>query len=298
MPPHTHSHAAPAAPEPSVSEAPERRSWSRLGLISTGALIGLTGLAATTALWKLIGIAWIAFAAMAGAAALGLRAAAKRHAQRLVWGYGLAAGAMITSAAVFLVPEAVAQGAALGGFGIALGIVVGFGLHTLAHQLTHAGLPLEHTTTELTAHALADGAIIGLVYAAMPDLGLVLGLAIVSHKGPAGYAAARRLRQARRPVSLVLLPASATGIAALAVGLAQPTGAAWVQALVLGFATGVFLHVAMDFLPRCEIGGEIHEAAGLSEGDHHLLDRLRWHAVVSTAAGGLLVFAAWLLLSR
>lgn len=298
MPPQpTTSPQASSDAEVSVEERADARV-SRLGLASFALLATLTVPAALAGLWKLLGVSWIAFAAMAGAAPLGLRAAAGRHAQRLVWSYGLAAGAMITSAAVFLVPEAVAHDAALGGFGIALGIVVGFGLHTLAHQLTHAGLPLEHTTAELTAHALADGAILGLVYAAMPDLGLVLGLAIVSHKGPAGYAAARRLRRARRPVSLVLLPASATGLAALAVGLAQPSGVVWMQALVLGFATGVFLHVAMDFLPRCELGGEIHEAAGLAESDHHLLDRLRWHAVASTAAGSLLVFAAWLLLSR
>lgn len=272
---------------------------SRLGLASLALLAALTVPAAVVGLWKLLAVVWFAFAAMAGAVPLGLRTATQRkasaaqQARRLVWGYGLAAGAMITSAAIFLVPEAMQHGAALGGLGIALGIIVGFALHTMAHQLTHAGWPFEHTTTELTAHALADGAIIGLVYTAMPELGLVVGLAIVSHKAPAGYAAGRRLRRAGRPVSLVLLPASATGLAALPVGLLAPPGAAWVQALVFGFATGVFLHVAMDFLPRCEIGGEIHEAAGLHEADHHLLDRLRWHAVGSTALGGLLVAAAW-----
>jgi ZIP family zinc transporter len=75
-----------------------------------------------------------------------------------------------------------------------------------------------------------------------------------------------------------------------------------VHALVFGIATGVFLHVALDFLPRCEIGGEVSEAAGLTEGEtgedefdaqHHLLDRLRLHAVASALVGGLVVFVAW-----
>ncbi len=39
------------------------------------------------------------------------------------------------------------------------------------------------TTIAIAAHALSAGLVIGLVYASMPDLGILLGLAIVSHKG-------------------------------------------------------------------------------------------------------------------
>jgi len=56
----------------------------------------------------------------------------------------------------------------------------------------------------------------------------------------------------------------------------------------------VFLHVAMDFLPRCELGGDVYEVANVSGDAHALLDRLRLHAVGSTAAGALAVFLAWL----
>lgn len=279
-----------------AKETLENRRGLRVGLASTAVLVVLSGLALAAGLWKLLAIAWVAFIAMMGAAPFGARASARAHARRLVWGYGLASGAMITSASLFLVPSAIGHDAAVGGLGLALGVIAGFAIHTAGHQLTHTHLLLDHTTTELAVHALAAGSIIGLVYAAMPELGPLLGLAIVSHKGPAGYAAARRLRGAGRPASVLLLPASAVGLAALPVGLLDVPEVAWVNALVFGFATGVFLHVAMDFLPRCELGGEIYEAAQLSGGDHALLDRLRLQAVLSTALGGAAVLAAWLLL--
>ena len=288
----TSSAAAPAQAGPGASH---------LGAASLGLLAALSVAAAATGLWTLLGLAWFSFAAMAGGLVLGARAArhtapAGPQAQPLVWSYGLASGAMIASAALFLVPEAVAYDSSLGGLGIALGVVVGFALHTLGHQLTHVGLPLDHTTTELTAHALTDGAVVGLVYTATPELGWLLGLAIFSHKAPAGYAAARRLAQRGLSVSRLLLPAGAVGLAALPVGLLGLPNAPALSAVVFGFATGTFLHVAMDFLPRCELGGELSEAAGLVAADHALLDRLRVQAVLSTALGSAAVAVAWALL--
>jgi ZIP family zinc transporter len=270
-----------------------------------------TLLAVGAALWKLLVIGWVAFLAMAGGAWLGSRARnggtadRVRHATRLAWGYGLASGAMITSTGAFLIPSAIGHHPAFGGFGIAAGVLLGFVLHAAQHQLAHLRLPFDVTTLELTAHALAAGLVIGAVYATMPALGPALGLAIVSHKGPAGYAAARRLRHEGRNPWGLLVPAAAVAVTAVPVGLAAPPDNAVVHALVFGVATGIFLHVALDFLPRCEIGGEVSEAAGLThgthEGDephgfdaaHHLLDRLRLHAVASAWVGGGIVFVAW-----
>jgi len=272
---------------------------SRVGVAATLLLAALSAVAVavgTTGSRKLVGISWIAFLAMAAAIPLGARAG-ERGAGGLVWGYGLAAGAMVTSAAVFLVPQAIGQHPRWGGFGIAFGLLAGFGSHTVGHRLAHMDLPMDRTVAELTAHALSAGVIIGIVYGNMPELGALLGLAIVSHKGPAGYAAARRLVTAGQRPSVLLVPATGVGIAGIASSLIALPAAGPVRGLVFGFAAGVFLHVAMDFLPRCEIGSEVHDLLSVSGDAHALLDRLRLHAVASTSIGGLVVLAAWLVIS-
>ncbi|MXR22058.1 ZIP family metal transporter [Halobacterium bonnevillei] len=281
------------------SVAAARARTSRLGAVSLLAFVALSAYVFTTgSATKLLGISWVAFGAMAGAAVVGARANTE-HPTGLVWGYGLASGAMVASSAAFLLPQAIGYAAKPGGFGVAAGILVGFGAHTVGHLVTHRNLPLDRTTAELTAHALAAGSIIGVVYTAMPDLGPLLGLAIVSHKGPAGYAAARRLTTQGRSPMMLLLPAAGVGLAALAVTvLSFPTDAVF-RAVVFGFAAGIFLHVAMDFLPECETGSEVHAAATRGDHvdahDHELLDRLRLHAVGSTVLGGLAVVVAFLL---
>ncbi|WP_436923473.1 ZIP family metal transporter [Halosimplex amylolyticum] len=274
---------------------------SLVGGAGVVALLALSVVAAVTETWKVLVIGWVAFAAMAAGAYLGGRADSTDP-QRLVWGYGLASGAMVTSAAMFLVPQAIGIGRSagapqIGGIGIALGIVVGYSGHVAGHRLTHRDLPMDVTTAQITAHALSAGLIIGLVYGSMPTLGLLLGLAIVSHKGPAGYAAARRLRRNGKPVSALLLPAAGVGITAIpSASLPVPEVAA-LNAVVFGFAAGIFLHIAMDFLPVCEAGSEIDQVCSLHEESHQLLDQLRVHAVGSTAVGAVAVVAAWVVLT-
>ena len=270
---------------------------SLVGVAAVLVLLGLTGLALTAGLWKVTVIAWVAFFAMAGFAPFGARAAGTNDAYQLVWGYGLAAGAMVTSAAVFLLPQAIGLHPQVGGFGVAAGLLVGYGAHTVGHRLSHLDTPFDDTAAQLSAHALSAGAIIGLIYATMPELGLLLGLAIVSHKGPAGYAAARRLRLAGKPVTVLLLPAAGVGLTAIPSALIQPPAIPTIQAAIFGFAAGVFLHVAMDFLPRCEQGSEVADVASLSDDAHALLDRLRTHAVLSTLLGGVAIFLAWVAIS-
>lgn len=269
---------------------------SRVGLGAFAVFVALSAYAVSAGLWKLLGISWAAFVAMAGSAVVGARTRDESPAL-LVWGYGLASGAMITSAAVFLLPSAIGHHPQFGGFGVALGVLVGFASHSIGHRLAHLDMPLDRTVAELSAHALAAGVVIGVVYGNMPELGLLLGLAIVSHKGPAGYAAASRLSRNRKDVTAVLLPAVGVGLTAIAAASIQLPAAPAVRGIVFGFATGIFLHVAMDFLPRCELGSEIHDALAVDGDAHALLDRLRLHAVASTVLGGLIVFGAWLLLA-
>lgn len=272
----------------------DERGASLLGGASTVVFVAASGLAWAVGQKKLFGIAWIAFLSMVVAGWLGERAP-RENASALVWGYGLASGAMVTSAAVFLLPQAIGQHATYGGFGVALGLLVGFGAHTLGHRLAHMDLPLDRTLAELTIHAVTAGAIIGIIYGNMPELGLLLGLAIVSHKGPAGYAAVNRYTRQDGDWRAILLPAAGVGIAATASSFLALPASAPIRGVVFGFATGVFLHVAMDFLPECELGSEIHESL-THEGDAHtVLDRMRIHAVASTAIGGTVVFLTWLI---
>lgn len=259
-------------------------------------LVLFSFLAILQANWKIIGISWIAFTAMALSIPLGVRAASQNKLNRLIAGYGLASGAMITSAAIFLVPTAINHHPVYGGLGIAAGIIAGFAIHTLNHGLSHTTSSFDPVVLELTSHALAAGLIIGTVYAAMPELGLLLGLAIVSHKAPAGYAASRRLTIRGKSAALILLPAAAIGLTALPVSLLNIPGNAIVNALIFGFATGVFFHVAIDFLPECEVGGKIHQETDLDHDEHHKLDRYRRWAVLNTFVGGLVVFVAWYLI--
>ncbi|MFT4921199.1 MAG: ZIP family zinc transporter [Haloarculaceae archaeon] len=270
--------------------------WENISPVGVGGaalLVILSGLAAVSGLTKLLVISWVAFVGMSVGAAVSTRTPAS-YPRRLVWGYGLASGAMVTSSAVFLLPQAIGLHPRIGGFGVAVGLLVGYGAHVVGHRLSHVDLGMDVTAAEITAHSLSAGLIIGLVYGSMPSLGLLLGLAIVSHKGPAGYAAAHRLREADNPVSALLLPAAGVGVTAIPAALLPVPQVDAVSAAIFGFAAGVFLHVAMDFLPSCEVGGEVDQVCSLSEHSHGLLDRLRIHAVASTLLGGFAVFLAWL----
>ena len=283
-----HSHGG-SVDEDQTSERQDRL----LGVGGIVLLLVASVVAVVTGAWKLLGIGWVAFGSMAGAAAWGAREG-NRAPATLVWGAGLASGAMVTSAALFLLPDAINHHPAFGGLGIAAGIVGGFSAHAIGHRVSHVDLAVDTTVLQLTAHAAAAGAIIGIVYGNMPELGPLLGVAIVSHKGPAGYAAADRLTRQERSWLPILVPAAGVCVVAVLSSVVALPASAPLRGLVFGFATGVFLHVAMDFLPRCELGSEIHEALSIDGDAHALLDRLRLHAVASTVIGAGVVVAAWL----
>ena len=266
-----------------------------VGVVGLVALV-LLSVSATVAgvSWKLVTVSWAAFAAMAIGAPLGARAVQSSHPLEPVWGYGLASGAMITSAALFLIPQALGQHTRLGSLGIAVGFLGGYVGHTVGHQFTHLDLPVDHTTAELTVHALSAGAIIGAIYTAMPSLTSVLGIALVSHKAPAGYATARRLAGRGQSVVPLLLPAAAVGLAALPVGIVGFAPGGELRGLLFGVAAGVFLHVAVDLLPECTTGSEACPVDAADHDDpHKFRDRLRRHAALSSTLGGVVVAVAW-----
>jgi ZIP family zinc transporter len=270
-----------------------------LGVGGVVALVVLSVVALATAVTpKLVAISWVAFAAMAVGAPLGARAARTATPRETVWGYGLASGAMVTSTALFLIPQALGQHGRFGSLGIAAGFLAGYAGHAVGHRLTHRDLPIDRTAAELTAHALAAGAIIGAIYAAMPSLTSILGVALVSHKAPAGYAAARRLADDGRAVVTLLLPAAAVGLVALPVGIVGIAPSPVVRGLLFGAAAGVFLHVAVDLLPECTAGSDTCPVDAVRESDEHRTrDRLRAHAAGSAIGGGVAVALAWALVA-
>ncbi len=266
------------------------REWIVGGLGVAGLLLLTLVAAGFGVTWKLIAISWAAFGAMALGAPLGARAATSNRPLEPVWGYGLASGAMITSAALFLIPQALGQHMRYGGLGIAVGFLAGYVGHMLGHRVSHLDLPIDRVSTELTAHAVTAGAIIGAIYAAMPSLTSILGIAMISHKGPAGYAAARRLADSGRSVAPLLLPAAAVGLIALPVGVVGFSPSPIVRGLFFGAAAGVFLHVAVDMLPECSAGSDT--CPGTAQQVH----QLRSHAAMSSIVGASAVVGAWLLI--
>lgn len=267
-----------------------RAGWA--GVAAVLVLVAVSVPTATAGLGKVLTIAWVSFVATVGGAALGARASPGPYG--LVWGYGLASGAMLMSAAGFLVPPAIRFDPDAGGFGVAVGMIAAYVGHTFRTRMSGDRALLDDTVMRLTTHAVAAGLAIGVVYATLPEVGVLLGLGIVSHKAPAGYATARRLTRVGKPARILLVPAVGVGVPAAVVALVVPPAVPLAGAAVFGFAAGVFLHLAADFLPRCETGSEVaREAAATSEDVGGLLDRLRVHAAVSTGLGAVAVLAAW-----
>lgn len=288
-----------------LRNARARDAW--LGIAATGILAVLSVAGGVHDLWKLVVIAWAGFASMTGAAVLGARPSSSPW--RLTWGYGLASGAMLASSAVYLIPEALERRPGFGALGIAGGLAAGYGVHGITHRrgLNHApyGHSYEHghanaTVARLSLHGLAGGLVLGAVYATIPQLGLALGLSIVAHKAPAGYATARQLAREGNSPSRVVVPAIAEGAPAILVALVSPTPPVVAGAAVSGFAAGIFLYVAVDFLPRrdrSETGGRTREGVAARPRDALARLGLTRNGLATTVVGALAVIVAWLAVS-
>lgn len=194
---------------------------------------------------KLAAISVIAFAAMVGGWALAVPLG--RGKRLMVGADGLAAGAMLASAALFLLPMAMKDNPGAGSVGVAAGLVLGIALDRLL-GIEHAGRTARDTRIPaITVHAGAAGIVIGLLYARMPALGMALGTVIVSHKLPAGYVLARSRQALSLATWPILWPAAMVGLTAIPVSLCVAPGTPGGSAGLFGLATGVFMHVGQDF---------------------------------------------------
>lgn len=214
------------------------RSDIRLCLLTTLIWLVSMAIAGLRDLWTLVLLSVLAAAAFL-VGAIACNAPHREH--WIVRIDGAAAGAMLYTALVLMAPEVVTEHAVPGIAGLLLGIAAGTFLYmTGAHN--GAG---RTTLTALTLHSLFDGVLLGAVYALMPPFGISIGIAILAHKAPTGYALARRLALARRSIILTSIPAMATGLGALFTAIMEPLF--FPAGFLFGMGTGLLLFVATVF---------------------------------------------------
>lgn len=255
-----------------------------LGVVSAVVFLGLTLLNFATGLgaYKVTIIGWTALLAMVAGAILSRREL--RSERGIIWVYGVSGGAALASIFFFVLPKAIALDQTFGVTGILAGFLSGLVIHSFSHRLVHHHEGF-NTFWSISLHSVTAGLIIGLIYQQLPTIGILLGIAIVSHKLPAGYMLAERIGQDRIWRRL-LLPATGVGSMALASFTLNPQFAVPVKALFFGFSSGIFIHLALDFIPNPEPESHLRKILTQEEDPlHHELDSLATHCVASTIAG-------------
>ncbi|MFW5965154.1 MAG: ZIP family metal transporter [Halodesulfurarchaeum sp.] len=218
-------------------------------------------------------------------------------ANRQVWAYGLASGAMLASAGGLLAPKAIEPHAAYGGFAIAFGYLIGYAAHELGHLSTHYDLPLNAPAAELSLHALAAGSIMGVLYGSLPNLTALFGFGVLAHKFPAGFTGSEAVKHSGLPEHVMVVPAAIVAIAAIPLSIVTPPLSPIVQATFYGISTGVFAHVGIDMLPEC-----LHAGSHADRGGHGVIQcsrnihAIRHRAVLSTFLGAGTILGLWQLL--
>ncbi|MFB6163348.1 MAG: ZIP family metal transporter [Halococcoides sp.] len=271
-----------------------------IGIGAIVALIAVLGIGLLADRATLVAVSTVAFVAMM--AGVALRATGDFGTPtRTVWAYGLSSGAMLASAMALLAPKAiVGQYADIGGFAIALGYLAGYAAHEIGHHATHHDLPIDIVTGELTLHAIAAGAMMGVLYGSLPGLTALFGYGVVAHKFPAGFTGASAVIDRDQSAIQLVVPAGAVALVAIPVSLALtampaslvgPTLGGGAQAAFFGLSTGVFTHVAIDMLPECKTGEpDSGHGAVVCAPD---ADHLRHAAVASTLLGTIAIAALW-----
>ncbi|MFB6115379.1 MAG: hypothetical protein ABEK04_03725 [Candidatus Nanohalobium sp.] len=270
----------------------------KTGLISTALLAALTAYTfyKGAAGLKVIIIAWTAFFAMTLGSAFSFRELKSR--KSVIWAYGLSGGAAFASILYFVLPKSLEMSKEFGITGVLTGFLSGLILHVVTHELEHEAGEALTDLVSVTAHAAAAGFIIGQIYSDLPTISIILGISIVSHKLPAGFIISDKFGKGlKQALKFIALPASILGSMALIVynlSISMPTN---IQALFFGFSAGIFLHVALDFIPEPE--PESHLRKLLSEQEdplHEKLDEVKFHCITSTVMGAAVVAALALLI--
>lgn len=272
--------------------------FETLGLLSTAALIALTAytLLTDSSGLKVTVIAWTAFLTMLAGTVFSFREL--KSVKSVIWAYGLSGGAALASIMFFVMPKSLELSTELGVTGVLAGFLSGLVLHVATHEIEHEAGEALKDLISVTAHAVAAGFIIGQIYSDLPGVSIILGISIVSHKLPAGYIISDKIGESvRQALKFILLPASILGAMALFVfnlSISMPTD---IQALFFGFSAGIFLHVALDFIPEPEPESHLRKLLSDEEDPlHGKLDDVQFHCVASTVLGAAVVTGLALIL--
>lgn len=270
----------------------------KTGLISTVLLVLLTVYTLFKDLsgLKVVTVAWTAFFAMIIGTFFSFRELKSR--KSVIWAYGISGGAAFASILYFVLPKSLEMSTQFGVTGVLIGFLSGLILHVVTHELEHEAGEALTDLVSVTAHASAAGFIIGQIYSDLPTISIVLGISIVSHKLPAGFIISDKFGKGlKQALKFIALPASILGSMALIVynlSISMPTD---FQALFFGFSAGIFLHVALDFIPEPEPESHLRKLLSDEEDPlHHKLDEVKFHCVASTVAGAGIVTVLALLL--
>jgi ZIP family zinc transporter len=202
-----------------------------------------------------------------------------------IWLSGIISGSIIFSAGVFVLPVAVSMDARSGSMGVVSGLILGYIIHHLSHQVFHAAESENELFIKLAGHTFIAGLIIAVIYTELPALSVAFGVSIVGHKLPAGMGFAYEITN--KFETKVMVVASGVWIAILLVTVSGLTIPSTVQPVFFGVSAGLFIHAGFDLLPECVEQGADTRCS---------LDRQRRHSVLSIIAGCSLIYIVFLLM--
>jgi ZIP family zinc transporter len=215
--------------------------------------------------------------------------------------YGVGSGMMIMSAFLIIAPKAMTGTefeSAVGGIGIAAGYMIGYSSHEISHFLTHRqniqNLLYSVKVSEITAHSILAGTLMGVAYGTVPDLTLIFGFGVVAHKFPAGLTTV--LSDKKDNTQLILIPATAVGISGVVAAFLIPSLSGMLRALIFGLSTGLFAHVSIDMTPECVSSNHNHSQNHGTIVCSTNIDRNRAISSASVLFGGVLITSLWFIL--